>query len=227
MDLKTNDVADLLNVSSNVIETWVLEGKIPCYRFQGEYRYSRIEIEDWFLKRNNSSNQIREEALKQGKGSRQFSLYRAIHKGGVLHAIEGKNKEEILRFAMNIIAKDLKLDTDVLTEMILDREKLQPTAVGYGIGIPHTRESFTKVLQDSIFVVYPEKPIEDYGALDGTPVDTLIFIFAHDDKSHLQLLAKVAHFASQETCRQILQRRAHKMNLLDEIKTWEAKLASH
>lgn len=222
MDLKMNDVADLLNVSSNVVETWVLEGKIPCYRFQEEYRFSRIEIEDWVLKRTNQSD----EASKQSKGNRQFSLYRAIHKGGVLHAIPGKNKEEVLRFAMNIIATDLRLDTDVLTEMILDREKLQPTAVGCGIGIPHTRESFTKIHQDSVYVVYPEHPIEDYGALDGVPVNILFFIFAHDDKSHLHLLAKVAHFSNQEKCREILLKRANKMHLLDEIKAWEGNLAS-
>lgn len=225
MDLKTKDVADLLNVPSNVVETWVLEDKIPCYRIQGEYRFSRIEIETWVMQGKNQSPQS-EDALKTGKGNRQFSLYRAIHKGGVLHAVPGKSKEDILRYAMNIIAKDLKLDQEVLTEMILDREKMQPTAVGHGIGIPHTRESFTRILQDVVYVVFPEKPIEDYGALDGEPVNTLFFIFAHDDKSHLHLLAKVAHFSSQEKCREILHKKANKAHLLDEIKTWEGTLAS-
>jgi PTS system nitrogen regulatory IIA component len=219
MDLKTKDVADLLNVSSNVIDGWVLEGKIPCYRFQGEHRFSRIEIEDWMMKRQNQS-----EKTETAKGNRQFNLYRALHKGGVLHAVPGKNKEEVLRNAMKTIASDLKLDTEVLTEMILDREKLQPTAVGCGIGIPHTRESFTQILQDSIYIVFPEKPIDDYGALDGTAVNTLFFIFAHDDKSHLQLLAKVAHFSSQEKCRNILLQKPNKTALLEEIKTWEGKL---
>jgi PTS system nitrogen regulatory IIA component len=218
MDLKTVDVADLLNVSSSAVEEWVLQGKIPFYRFQGEYRFSRIEIEDWVLKGKNQS----EEA--PAKGNRQFSLYRALHKGGVLHAIPGKSKEEILRSAMHTIAKDLLIDTDVLTEMILDREKLEPTAVGMGIGIPHTRESFAQIPQDCIYIVFPEKPIEDYGALDGIPVNTLFFIFAHDDKSHLHLLAKVAHFSSQEKRREFLSQRPGKIDLLEEIKAWESRL---
>lgn len=222
MDLKVKEVADLLNVPSTVVEEWVLEGRIPCYRIGGEYRFSRIEIEDWVLKKNNQS--IREEELKPGKGNRQFSLYRAIHKGGVLHSIPGTNKEEIIRFAMEIIANDLKLDKDVLTEMILDREELQPTAVGNGIGVPHTRESFIQSHQDAVYVVYPEKPIKDYGALDGIPVDTLFFIFAHDDKSHLHLLAKVAHFASQEKSRTLLRQMPNRLALLEEIKNWESGL---
>ena len=49
MDLKIKDVAELLNVSETTIRRWLAEGKIPAYRLHHQYRFSRIEIENWML----------------------------------------------------------------------------------------------------------------------------------------------------------------------------------
>ena len=50
MDLKIKDVADLLNVSETTIRRWLSDGKIPAYRINHQYRFNRIEIEDWVMK---------------------------------------------------------------------------------------------------------------------------------------------------------------------------------
>ena len=49
MDLKIKDVADLLNVSETTIRRWLAEGKIPAYRINHQYRFSRYEIQDWVM----------------------------------------------------------------------------------------------------------------------------------------------------------------------------------
>lgn len=50
MDLKIKDVAELLNVSEKTIRRWLVGGKIPAYRLNSQYRFSRIEIENWVMK---------------------------------------------------------------------------------------------------------------------------------------------------------------------------------
>ena len=90
MDLTITDVADLLNTSEAMIAKVVGEGKIPCYRIDDSYRFSRVEIEDWVLKNKNiesTFNNDSEEDSKGKGGSKQFSLYRAIRKGGLLHQV--------------------------------------------------------------------------------------------------------------------------------------------
>jgi len=228
MDLTIKDVADLLNVSKATIEQWIVEATIPCYRIDDQYRFSRIEIEDWVLKKqaedfpfNNSSEKNSESA-----GNQQFSLYRAIHKGGVFHQVSGSDKIEVIRNTMATVAKDLNLDADVLAELLIDRENLQPTALGHGIGIPHTRDSFLNSMHDRVIIAFPEQPLKDYGALDGEPVHTLFFLFACNDKRHLHLLAKIAHLSNLTATHELLKTKPNKVKLLEYIKEWESNIGA-
>lgn len=234
MDLKIKDVAELLNISETTIRRWLQSGKIPAYKLNSQYRFSRIEIEDWMM--NRKLGLAAEEAElpketgerqiyppKQESGINQFSLYRAINRGGVYNNVKGDTKEEVIRNAMELIAPALRLDPAVLSELLIDREKLMPTAFNNGIAVPHARECLSQVPFDLVAVVFPEKPIE-YGALDEQPVDTLFFLFATGDKIHLHFLAKIAHFSSNEKALKLLKSHPEKSKLMEFIREWEGNL---
>lgn len=236
MDLKIKDVADLLNVSETTIRRLLSDGKIPSYRINQQHRFNREEIEDWVMNfkrgKDNEASPFNEaekldtpaekSSLSKG-GSKQFSLYRAIHKGDVVHNIPGNTKEEVIRNTMKSIAKKLNLDEETLTELLLDRESLQPTALNNGVGIPHTRDFLLKNHHDLVVVATPQHPIE-YGALDGKPVHTLFFLFACEDKNHLHLLAKIAHLSSLSETQSLLQKKPKKDAFLEYIKDWEGRI---
>lgn len=237
MDLKIKDVAELLNISETTVRRWLAEGKIPAYRINHQYRFSRDEIQNWVLsyKLNNANeNPLKEIGNRldtptpigqhSTRGIQQFSLYRAVHKGTYLNGIGGSNKEGTIRNAMTEIAKDLDLDAEVLFELLWDRERLEPTSLNNGIGIPHTRDFLLKTHQDAVCIVFPDKPI-DYQALDNKPVHTLFFLFASEDKRHLHLLAKIALFCSQPKTIEFLTSKPSKEALLEYIKSWEANIA--
>lgn len=236
MDLKIKDVADLLNVSEKTIRRWISDGKIPAYRINQHYRFSRTEIENWVISHKLdithgispfSSNQEAEKLFssseKQAGGSKQFSLFRAVYKGGVLYDIPGKTKEEVIRTAMKSIAKNLNVDAEVMTELLLDRENLMPTALNNGIAVPHTRDTLYHGHHDAVFIVFP-KELLNYGALDGKSVHTLFFLFACEDKRHLHLLAKIAHLSNQAQSLDFLQAKPSKENVLSYIKEWEGQV---
>ncbi|MGE5195757.1 MAG: PTS sugar transporter subunit IIA [Anaerolineae bacterium] len=242
MDLKIKDVAELLNVSETTIRRWLTDGKIPAYRLNHQYRFSRIEIENWMmsckLKQSeegfspfaeeqiyppSSEENQPKTPLSQRGGMQPFSLYRAIHKGGVFNQIPGETKEEVICGTMKLIAQRLGLDADVLSELLLDREKLMPTAFNHGIAVPHTRDFLLQDPFDMIIVVFPRKPIE-YGALDGLPVHTLFFLFSSADKRHLHLLAKLAHLSSNEQALEMLRSKPGKKKLLEFIREWESQI---
>lgn len=235
MDLKIKDVAELLNVSESTIRRWLSEGKIPAYRLQHQYRFSRPEIEDWVMEQKLRSSQgftshplpAKEEDKPKtpytGSGINQFSLYRAIYKGGVYRNVPGKTKEEVIRNTMDRLATPLNLDGEVLTDLLLEREKLMPTALGSGIAVPHARDFLLNTHQDVVAVVFPETPIE-YGALDHKPVHTLFFLFACDDKRHLHLLAKIAHLSNEQESINLLQSKPSQNTLLETVKSWETSI---
>lgn len=235
MDLKIKDVAELLNVSETTIRRWLAEGKIPAYKINGQYRFSRIEIESWVMnhKLNKADGtspftvQSGEKGDKEKKrvtgGSQQFSLYRALHKGQVLKNVTGGTKEDVIRRSTKALCKDLEADSEVLADLLIDRERLQPTALNNGIAVPHTRDFLMNPSYDIVSFAFLEKPIT-YGALDGKPVHTLIFLFACNDKRHLHLLAKIAHLSSQHAALSILQGHPNKDKLLEYVKGWESNI---
>lgn len=225
MDLKIKDVAELLSVSETTIRRWLSEGKIPAYRLHHQYRFSRIEIEDWMM-----SCRIDQEGGEKGetgdavrKGMHQFGLYRAMHRGEVLTDLLSETKEKIIEEVMLRVAKSLGMDAAVMTEMLIDREQMMPTALSNGIAVPHTRDFLLKKPFDVVVVASLVKPI-DWGALDGKKVHTLFFLFASDDKRHLNLLAKLAHLSSSDESLEFLQTRPTKGELLEYIKGWESKI---
>ncbi len=225
MDLKIKDVAELLRVSEVTIRRWLNDGKIPAYRINHQYRFSRIEIEKWMLDCKLKPETLlypvgerQEEEPKQGQ--QQFGLYRAINKGGILTSVPGSTKEEVIRNSMKLIAGRLNLDADVISELLLDRENLMPTALNQGVAVPHTRDFLLQSPYDVVVIAFPEKAIE-YGALDGEPVNTLFFLFATSDKRHLNLLAKIAHLSSQPKAQKLFRSGASEQAILDYVRDWE------
>ena len=237
MDLKIKDVAELLNVSEKTIRRWLADGKIPAYRLNSQYRFSRIEIENWvmacklsknqpsFLSLANEEKEATEELAEEGEpkvGMQQFSLYRAVNKGGVFNDIEGTTKDKIIANTMQRVAEILGRDPEMLTELLLDRERLMPTALNHGIAVPHSREFVFEGPFDVAVIVFPKVPIE-YGALDGEPVHTIFFLFASGDKQHLHLLAKIAHLSGNQAAQTFLRTRPQKTQVLEYIRDWESK----
>ncbi len=241
MDLKIRDVAQLLSVSEKTIRRWLVEGKIPAYRLNAQYRFSRIEIENWMMSCKLGSNlskvSLREDLETAGDsdtessqdskqlklGIQQFSFYRAVNRGGVLLHVEGSSKEEIITNAMEYVAPLLGRDREMLTELLLDREKLMSTGINHGVAVPHSRELVFEGDYDVVVVLFPKVPIE-YGALDQEPVHTLFFLFAGGDKRHLHLLAKIAHFSGDKEAQNFLQKRPDKHALLEYLKNWESEI---
>src|SRR5690349_8099311 len=135
MVLKIKDVADLLNLSETTIRRWLADGKIPAYRIHHQYRFNRQEIEDWVMcqkigKFSHGTPLVSTEPEEEGskalsRGSKQFSLYRALHKGQVIHDILEEKKESVIRSSMKKIAQNLGLDADVISDLLMDRENLQ------------------------------------------------------------------------------------------------------
>ena len=155
MDLKIKDVAELLGVSETTIRRWLADGIIPAYRLNHQFRFSREEIQNWVMscrmnrpaeeappQKISLNDEKTESIIGHRMGTQAYSLFRALYKGSVLDEISSHTKEEVIEESVQIIAKNLSLDAEVLTELLLDRERLMPTGLNHGVAVPHSREIF-------------------------------------------------------------------------------------
>ena len=238
MDLKIRDVVELLRVSETTVRRWLKLGLIPAYRLNRQYRFDRAELEDWMMRcklkletndfscfnERSSAAVAEEEDGKIRAGMQQFSLYRAMHKGGVIVNLPIQNKKVLIEKVMHMKAQQFGLDPDLMTELLMDREELMSTALNSGLAVPHPRDIVLEIPgSDTIITVFPEDPIE-YGALDGQPVHTLFFLLSASDKTHLHLLSKLAHLGSQPAVLRFLVTKPTQEALLSFVKDWETNV---
>ncbi len=225
MDLQFEDVVNLLHISKNTLQKWMEKKNVPYYTISGKPRFNRQELEEWLMETVATEGKLTFGETDDGASTwNKYCLYRAVHKGCVIDGVYSKTKEGIIKEVMEKAASSLKINPEIVSDLLLEREKLMSTALGNGIAVPHTRDFLLHDFTDAAVIVYLQNGI-DWGAIDGTLTDTLIFLFACDDKRHLNLLAKVAHFTMKEHTKDTLKARPSKEKLLEEILTFEKNLA--
>ncbi len=96
------------------------------------------------------------------------------------------------------------MDTDLVLEVIMTREKLGSTGMGYGVAIPHGR---MEGLNTPMIVVAVHQAGVDFDAIDEQLVHIVVMLLVPNDdhKTHLELLAKLARILQQEPMREALK----------------------
>src|SRR6185295_5796837 len=137
MELTVREVARYLGVSEKEIYRWVSEGSIPLHQVGGHYRFNRTELLEWANTRN---LKISTAIYRKEDDSRPLpSIAEAIEAGGILYKLAGAEKAAVLRSMVDFLPFPPSVDRETVYQIILAREKMGTTAIGYGIAIPHAR----------------------------------------------------------------------------------------
>lgn len=102
------------------------------------------------------------------------------------------NKEDVIISMANLLDKSGRLkDKEEYIKVVMEREELSSTGIGFGIGIPHGKSSAVRV--PSLAFGRISKGIE-WQSLDGEPVN-IVFLIAVPEESpneHLKILASLS-----------------------------------
>lgn len=223
MDLKLNELADLLSVPEKKVQDWLSLDRIPYYRMGDEYRFNQEEIENWIFNNRGLLELERSHQEAVDSSHLKYGLYKAIHRGTVFSGISAEHFIDVFQVVCDYMSSTFNMDRQVLLEMLVSREEMMSTGLGGGMAVPHARDFFLPTHYNVVIVVFLQKSI-DFRALDGVPVDTLFFLFASDDRNHLNLLSKLAHLSSDLAYRSLFKTQPSKESLLNAIKNWEGQL---
>jgi PTS system nitrogen regulatory IIA component len=215
MDLTRLQVETLLNVSATDLDKFIDERNLPCYTLGEEKRFNLLEIESWMLKTK---------FFETSSPVLPFNFYRALSRGGFcqLDDLEGGS---ILKLGAYHLSQKLGIDADGLYAILQDRENLASTGMGEGFAIPHPRERIEGINHDVIFVVNLKNPIE-FSAIDNQNVHTFFFLMAASDKSHLNLLSKLAHVIANKKASSWIHDQTTHESLLKSVLEWEKTLTN-
>ena len=121
-----------------------------------------------------------------------MSDLKAVDKRGVLEEMVG-----------DVASKSDGLDKERLLEILLEREKLGSTGIGYGVAIPHGKLKNI----DSVVVTFGRSVAGiDYQSLDDKPAHLFFLILAPEDSTavHLRILARISKLLKDPSFRKKL-----------------------
>ncbi len=109
----------------------------------------------------------------------------------IVPALKTNSKKQVLQELAARAAELTGLSERSIFEVLLQREKLGTTAVGYGVAIPHGK--LPKLERMFGLFARLERPVE-FEAMDGQPVDLVFLLLAPEGAGadHLKALARVA-----------------------------------
>jgi len=122
----------------------------------------------------------------------------------ILPDLQASTREEVLQEMVRHLSEEDKIrDPSGLVQILLEREALGSTGIGYGVAIPHGRLPGLK----EILLVFGRsgKGIE-FDAQDGKPVKLFFLLIAPEDSAglHLKALARISRILKNPELRSSL-----------------------
>ena len=127
-----------------------------------------------------------------------------IARNAILPAVKAGSKKQILQEIAARARDAYGLDTRLVVEGLLAREKLGSTAMGGGVAIPHARlAGLTSIV--GLFARLDQPT--DFEAVDGEGVDLVFVLLAPEESGadHLRALARVSRLLRDTNLRKKLR----------------------
>lgn len=139
--------------------------------------------------------------------------------------LKAENKEDVLKELVGLFYQAGKIkDQKKALEVLLDREKLGSTGVGYGVAIPHGKYNETDTL---IAAFGRSKKGIDFDSVDHKPVHIFFLFLAPENAAnlHLRVLARSCRLLKRDTFRESLLQANDEEEILKIIAREEGAMA--
>ena len=132
--------------------------------------------------------------------------------------LKAETKEKVLQELTELLISSGEIaekDKDEVIKVLLERETIGSTGIGYGVAIPHGKCR----LVDSVMVAvgYSKKGV-NFDSIDNKPVHLFFLLLTSPEKGqlHLKVLARLSRFLKDKLFRESLMR-AKSANEIYEI----------
>ena len=141
----------------------------------------------------------------------------------VVPALRSRTKSEVIEELAALVATHHpEVEVVRLTQALEDRERLNSTALGEGVAIPHGKLPTI----DRVLAAFGRSPVGvDFHSVDGKPTHLFFLLVAPEDSAgaHLKALARISRLLKDESFRTRLLQAADAADLYRTIRTEDDK----
>lgn len=134
-----------------------------------------------------------------------------LSKDSVIADLTTDSKKNLLEELATLASKETGLDSRVILDALVERERLGSTGVGRGVALPHTR----LLGLEKIFCAFVRTNPVDFEAVDGKLVDLVFLLLVPEESGadHLKALSCLSKLLRDETVTAALRKASN----VDEI----------
>ncbi len=186
------EVSRYLKVSDKTVLRMIRDGRIPCAKVAGQWRFVRKVIDDWLLSRmrfvpKNDLGRVVE------RDYNAVFLSRLVSPEFIIINIEPGPKYQVLEQLIGPLVDNgiVSNAIDFLGRM-LQRERMVSTAVGSGVAIPHVRNPGDNASGGPLLCIGICRAGTDFEALDGKLTHLFFLVYTDSEVVHVRVMARLA-----------------------------------
>ncbi len=213
-DFTIESLAAHLHLSPQQISRLADRDKLPGRKVGGKWRFSRADIHHWFEDRIGLSDEgelLRVEGVlsRSATSGEDFDIGvgELLLREAIAVPLAARTQGSVIRGMVEMVAQTGMLwDREKMTEAILTREKMHPTALENGVALLHPRRPMASILGQPLIALGLTPSGIPFGGGRGMLTDVFFLICSVGDRGHLQTLARLSRVITAS-------------GLLDELRT--------
>src|SRR5438477_4581251 len=171
-------------------------GYLPGHKVGGQWRFARAEINHWIETQIPDYTDQQLTALEKG-GSRsddQEPLVETLLSEVCMAVpLAASTRASVLKQLVALAEQTWQVyDPAAILDAIRQREETASTALPSGVAIPHPRRPLPNALGESVMAYGRTLSGIPFGAAGGALTDMFFLVCCRDDRTHLQVLARLS-----------------------------------
>jgi PTS system nitrogen regulatory IIA component len=171
-------------------------GHLPGHKVAGQWRFARAEINQWIETQIPDYTEQQLTALEKGDSrSQEQELLVSVLLSEVSMAVPlvATTRASVLKELVTLAEQTWQVyDPGAILDAIRQREEMASTGLPSGIAIPHPRRPLPNALGESLIAYGRTASGIPFGAPGGALTDIFFLVCCRDDRTHLQVLARLS-----------------------------------
>ncbi len=194
MDLE--QVARYLQRDVREVTKLASRGYLPGHKVAGQWRFARAEINHWIETQIPEYTEQQLTALEKRESpyeDQEALIGVLLSEATTAVPLVASTRASVLRELVTLAEQSWQVyDPGAILEAIRQREEMGSTALESGVAIPHPRRPLPAALGESLLAYGRTASGIPFGAPGGGLTDIFFLVCCRDDRTHLQVLARLS-----------------------------------
>lgn len=194
-NMSLEELARHIGMDAREVRRLAERGTLPGQMVAGAWRFNSAQMLDWLQQELHTLDEqhIRnlERAMSDVPDEAVFDAL--LGPQAVDMNLPARSRASVLRELVGLAERTgLVYDRAAIVEALEERESLGSTALPGGIAFPHPRRPLPYATAEPLLCLARVPAGIPFGAPDGRLTDLFLLICSHDDRRHLQVLARLS-----------------------------------